>query len=358
MFLIQVTASSMSPLETQYFHYRFASDFFHNSTVSHSIGSHVFSNCNGTSSSHFAQKELALQKHVAKFRMYLSYAGLGPIMVTTVMFGSLSDTVGRRILFLSPCMFMFVKQLIRLFAMGLDLPLWLFYVANIVDGLSGSFSTLFLAICAYTADITPASKERTFGITLLEAVMALSAFGQLALGYVIQDYGFFYGSLLPTAFAGFAVVIGLFFLPETISRSAPSNTRLNFVNPFKYLKNVFGFYIFEGSFKQRFLFCFALMILFIIFTCSTSYLGLFTLFQLNLPFCWSPAQVGLYEAMTKVGSAIASLVTVPLLQKRLSDSSLVAVGLSSLFALFVLSGMASNDLMIYLGELEMYFLTT
>ena len=247
---------------------------------------------------------------------------------------------------------MTVKQVIWLIATKLDLPLWVFYVACVVDGLSGSFCALFLAVYAYTADITPVGKARTFGIILADAIMSLALTTQLAVGYILQDYGFFYGYLGPTTSAACAALITLFCLPETVPTRGRNGTTHSCVNPFTYLKNVFGFYITEGSIKQRVLFCHLLFILFIIFTTTIGGTGVLTLFQLNLPYCWNPEQVGLYGALSKVAIAVVGLVAVPLLQKLLSDSSIMAIGLVFLLAQFVLNGLATNDFMLYLGESE------
>ena len=56
-----------------------------------------------------ANNESVLQAQVAKFRIYPSYAALFPAMIATVVFGSLSDVVGRQKLFLLPCVSMTVK---------------------------------------------------------------------------------------------------------------------------------------------------------------------------------------------------------------------------------------------------------
>ena len=347
----QINAYTTDPLQTQYFHHRFTPDFFNDTAASQNASTNVLSNCHGNNTSQLARQESALQEHVSHFRLYLSYSSYAPTIIATVVLCSMSDVVGRRVLFLFPCVMMFVKQVICLFAMKLDLPLWVFYVANIVDGLSGSFCTAFAAGFAYAADLTPVGKARTLAIMVAEcAIYLASVASQLVVGYLLQNYGFFYGSLGPTAFAGFAVLIGLF-LPESISVHGPSNTRRSCVNPFKYLKNVFGFYILEGSIKQRFLFCLPLLILAMIFASSLSQSGVSTLYQLNLPFCWSPSLVGLYGAVSTAGKAVFGLPAVHLLQKSLSDSLVISVGMVSTLASFILTGLANNDFMLYLGEL-------
>ena len=186
-----MNATAIIPLQTQYFHHRFTPDFFNDTAASQRADSKVLSNCNGNSSSQLARQESALQEHVSHFGLYLSYFSYAPMIIATVILGSMFDVVGRRVLFLFPCVMMFVKQVICLFAMKLDLPLWVFYVANIVDGLSGSFCTAFAAGFAYAADLTPVGKARTLAIVVAEsAIYVASVASQLAVGYLLQNNGF------------------------------------------------------------------------------------------------------------------------------------------------------------------------
>ena len=233
--------------------------------------------------------------------------------------------------------------------MRLNLPLWLFYVANVVDGLSGSFCTLFLAAFAYTADMTPPDKPRTFGIALAEFSLNIAnVASELSVGFLLQNFGFFYGSLFPTAFVAFAVLIAFFALPETVPASQRSRScRLN---PVKYFKNVSSFYLTEGSLRQRAKFCLLLLVLFLYLGSTMDHEGILTLYQLNLPFCWSAQQVGVYAAVEEAVTAVLSLVAVHVLQKWLSDPVLLLVGMASTATEYVVEGLATTNFMLWAGK--------
>ena len=229
------------------------------------------------------------------------------------------------------------------------MPLWLFYVANVVDGLSGSFCTLFLAAFAYTADLTPPDKPRTFGIALAEFSLNIAnVASELSVGFLLQNFGFFYGSLFPTAFVACAVLIAYFALPETVPASQRSRScRLN---PVKYFKNVSSFYLTEGSRRQRAKFCLLLLVLFLYLGSSMDHEGILTLYQLNLPFCWSAQQVGVYAAVEEAITAVLSLVAVHVLQKWLSDPVLLLLGMASTATEYVVEGLATTSFMLWAGK--------
>ena len=233
--------------------------------------------------------------------------------------------------------------------MRLHLPLWVFFVANVVDGLSGSFCTLFLAAFAYTADLTPPDKPRTFGIALAEfSLNVANVMSELSVGFLLQNFGFFYGSLFPTAFVALAVLIGFFCLPETVP--AAQRTRSGCLNPVRYFKNVSSFYITEGSIRQRAKFCLLLAVLFFYLGASMDHEGILTLYQLNLPFCWSAQQVGLYAAVEEGVTAVMSLVAVHVLQKYVSDPVLLLVGMLSTAIEYVVEALSSTNFMLYAGK--------
>ena len=99
---------SVPTLSAQYFHHRFHSDYFNDTTDSTANDSS--SNCYSNGSSPVERLEAELQERVADLQMYMSYAMIGPMIIATVVLGSMSDFLGRRFLFLLPCSTAFIKQ--------------------------------------------------------------------------------------------------------------------------------------------------------------------------------------------------------------------------------------------------------
>ena len=106
--MFQLNGYSVPTLSAQYFHHRFHGNFF-NDTTDPTVND-TTSNCDSNGSSPVEKQEAALQEYVADFQMYLSYASIGPMIVATVVLGSMSDFLGRRFLFLLPCITSLIKQ--------------------------------------------------------------------------------------------------------------------------------------------------------------------------------------------------------------------------------------------------------
>ena len=106
--VFQMNGYSVPTLSAQYFHHRFHSDYFNDTTDSTANDSS--SNCYSNGSSPVERLEAELQERVADLQMYMSYAMIGPMIIATVVLGSMSDFLGRRFLFLLPCSTAFIKQ--------------------------------------------------------------------------------------------------------------------------------------------------------------------------------------------------------------------------------------------------------
>nr|KAG5699744.1 hypothetical protein BaRGS_014160 [Batillaria attramentaria] len=152
------------------------------------------------------------------------------MVVATILLGSMSDVIGRRPLIILSCLSSFFKQIIYDVIMKFDLDLTYCFVGNVVDGMSGSFCTLMLAGFAFTADLTPPEKTRTNAIAIVEFFLQISYLaGQLTVGFLIQNLGYFYASLWPSAFVFMALCISVFFLPETIGMYGAVGTAIKAV---------------------------------------------------------------------------------------------------------------------------------
>ncbi|KAK7487140.1 hypothetical protein BaRGS_00021635 [Batillaria attramentaria] len=349
-FCYQVCGSSNGPLTSQYFYDRFYPDFFNDTGNVSSLTKSSRSKCDRNSSNPLVQQEALLQKHVSKFMMILSYSGVGPMVVATILLGSMSDVIGRRPLIILSCLSSFFKQIIYDVIMKFDLDLTYCFVGNVVDGMSGSFCTLMLAGFAFTADLTPPEKTRTNAIAIVEFFLQISYLaGQLTVGFLIQNLGYFYASLWPSAFVFMALCISVFFLPETVTHRGKGSIR-RCVNPLKYVKNIFAFYVSAGTLKERALFCIAVMVLFLNWTAGMAHTSLLTIYQLGPPFCWLPEQIGMYGAVGTAIKAVTGLFAVHVLQKFLSDPIVIAIGLLSYSSSLVFEGLAQNDVMLYVGK--------
>ncbi|RUS82484.1 hypothetical protein EGW08_009747 [Elysia chlorotica] len=272
-----------------------------------------------------------------------------PALFACLVFGSFSDYLGRRFLLLLPLFTGLFKVAMTTLIIRFHLSLSFLYLASAVDGMSGSWFTLLIALYSVTADINIGATSRTLSIFLIMCLSAAStAAVSIAVSDVISSLGFYDASLLTSAIAAVAFVVPLFLFPETLRcqqphiyttqaeekfgpdlpdpnfpedevhlvRSETSSPR-GWVNLVTHLRRLFGFYLFVGTARQRA----EMVLLLLIFTFPVANeinLGAIdTLYQMHKPFCWGPRQIGSYNAIRSGGSNILGGVWMALLQKCL-----------------------------------------
>lgn len=342
-FSYMVCGSSEGPLTSQYFYHRFYPNFFNGTTNDSSAASQ----CERNNSDPLVQNEAELQRQVSKLIMKLNYSGAVPMIVATILLGSLSDVIGRRFLVVFACLASVVKQIVFGVVILFDLDLQFNYLGNVVDGSSGSFCVLLLAGFAITADLTPPGKTRTLGIAVaMFALQLATPAGQLTVGYLIQNAGFFYAALWPITFSVSALIMAVGFLPETLPERRQGD-RARCVNPLNYVKNIFVFYVRAGTVRQRVKYSIILMSSFLAWTTELSHDVTLTMYQLGPPFCWVARQIGVYGAVANSVKSVAGLLAVFVLQKFFSDPVLLAIAYVSTASSYLVEGFAKTDFMLY-----------
>ncbi|KAK7487141.1 hypothetical protein BaRGS_00021636 [Batillaria attramentaria] len=350
--LYMAASIGSTPLQAQYVYVRLEPHYINISDSSVDTGA-----CTANYSDPRVQALAELQvtcsvKHdegaVAEVLLYFSLANTGPMVLTTILLGAYSDVIGRKLLFLLPTAAGLVEFVVTAVIVKLELSLDYFYLLQAVEGFSGSFCALLLATFAYTADLTPPAKSRTFAITILECCLALAGAGA-SVGYLILYVSYFFAALLLAMLMGVAVAIVIFVLPETIqTRLEIQGQQVPSRNPLKYVRHIFGFYL-SGSSRRRVQFLLALTILCLSLLCFIGRVGVETLYQLNAPFCFNSAQIGVYGAVSVGVRALGSLAAVHVLQNFMSDPAIAAVTLLSGVAANVIEGLAGTTLVLYMS---------
>lgn len=285
-----------------------------------------------------------------------------PAFFVCFVFGSYSDFLGRRILLLVPVFTGVVKLLMTSLIIGYHLSLKYMYLAYAVDGLSGSWFTILVAVYAVTADINTETKSRTMSIFL---TMCFSAASQAVFSIVSSDLisslGYFDASLLIVGIGAVSFVVPLFLFPETLHCQQPQifNTQTkdthyqavatdqescsgraeenlctrvespdtkDWVNPVTQLRRLFGFYLFDGPLRRRAEMT-LLLLVFMLLVANEINLGVIdSLYQLHRPFCWGPEQIGRYNAIRAAGSNIIGGLWLAGVQKCLSYEVIAMTG--------------------------------
>jgi len=146
---------------------------------------------------HFQQN--VIQKKTSNWIIYQSAALTVSSICSSLVFGSWSDSVGRKAIMILPPIgsaLMSVNHLLNIHFFQLDVNYLL--IGVIVSGLFGGFATVLSAVFSYMSDITD-KNSRTLRIGILESMVFLGASsGELVAGILLDNAGFMaaYGVVL------------------------------------------------------------------------------------------------------------------------------------------------------------------
>lgn len=229
------------------------------------------------------------------------------------------------------------------------LDLRFMYLANGIDGLSGSWFAMLMALFSLTADICTKDSDRSFWIffasfsaTSVQAVLSIGG------GYLVSNYGFFEASILLSCMLAVAFLVPFVFLPET-HLNRPEKI---VYNPLVHMRRIFGFYFFDGSRGKRATYCLGIL-LFIIGISYIIYLSsIDALYQMGQPFCWSATQIGYYSSVSGAAAYVAGAVILRILQRCMADKYIAMLGLLCQGAALVWEAFVWKSWQFYLGEYD------
>ncbi|XP_067682396.1 lysosomal proton-coupled steroid conjugate and bile acid symporter SLC46A3-like [Haliotis asinina] len=341
---MMVTAGTMYiPVLSQYVYKRVTEDLFRNQTLAGKGPTNQACYLNTSNPDYILQEkaqQIAADKQM-QFTILKSSLGI----VSNIMLGSYSDSVGRKLLFAAPLTGQCLKFGISAIIIYWNMDINLFFLAEGVGGITGGYFAFLIASYAYTADNTPATGARTMGIAFVEFFEKIGvAASATATGYFIQDVNFFYPSLTATLIVLLDLLLVVTLLP---GRKMPQRPKSNWITPLEGCRRVFGFYVLEGSIRKRI--CFVLAILIFVFTALpvVGATNIDILFKLNLPFCWTPEKIGYYSTIGSVAQQVIGVPLTRLLQCCCIDEVIGVIDLVAMGAAEGLQSIASTDWMMY-----------
>ncbi|XP_046575187.1 proton-coupled folate transporter-like [Haliotis rubra] len=343
LFISTLAVSMFSPVMSQYLYKRVTEDVFRNQTLAGKGPMNQTCYLNTSNPDYILQEKA--QQIAADKQMQFTLMKSSLAIVSNIMLGSYSDSVGRKLIYAIPltghCLrFGFTAVIIY---WHLDIN-W-FFLPEGLDGISGSYFALLLASYAYTADNTPATGARTMGIAFVEFFQNIgNAASATATGYFIQDVNFFYPTLTATLIALVDILLVVTLLPE---RKGIIKAKSNWITPLEGCRRVFGFYVLEGTKRKRL--CFVLAILIFVFTAlpGVGASNIDTLFKLNLPFCWTPEKIGYYSTISSVAQQVIGVPLTRLLQCCCIDEVIGVIGSVAIGLADSLQSIVSKDWMMY-----------
>ena len=172
------------PLTQQYVYHRVAISKFGNASAVDSASAEGSNPCFANSSDPNFQLQQQAQAETSTIVMYLTLSSAIPATMVSLVLGSYSDQLGRRLLFLLPLVGNLLRGVLAACVIHYGLSVYILLAGNLVEGATGSFFVVILAGFAFTADITPPTRMRTVAMAALEAMYCfVGAFAQVSENY-------------------------------------------------------------------------------------------------------------------------------------------------------------------------------
>nr|XP_011415766.2 proton-coupled folate transporter isoform X2 [Crassostrea gigas] len=195
--------------------------------------------CETNTSSQAYKDEQVVQQVVARWGVYINLAQGVPLVFSSLLFSSLSDSMGRKPFLFIVAIGLFTKQLLMTLAMVMEWNIYLFPFFTLIEGASGSWITENAITFAVVADITNAGKHRSFLMTVLGVVSGIGySVGTFVSGYIVTEIGYEYSMAMSCGSAGLAIMM-ICFIPETVSKTQRLKSKFSFIGN---LKDMIQFY--------------------------------------------------------------------------------------------------------------------
>ncbi|KAK6181344.1 hypothetical protein SNE40_009217 [Patella caerulea] len=337
--LYTVAGITISPVITQYVEAKLREEVFGSSKSNGTIRT-----CGNSTLTKNDQLEQGIQEEVSRLTLYFALVGNSAAFFMSIFLGPLSDSLGRKIIFLIPMFGILVKSLFVTFIIYFKLNIYYMYLAYGIDGLSGKNFVMLVATFAYSVDVAKPGKSRTIALTIMEGCMALAAgLGQLGAGYLIRSTGFFYTLVMFDIISALEIAVVFFFLPETVTNKQWRNSSL-----LGSIKKVFGFYFTDGTLHDRLCYVIALGTFFFGVVTTLGRTTLETIYQLGEPFCWNSVQIGYYGAFRLTALVLFSTAAVKILQPYFQDETIAIISTISAIAGLIFEGVINTSWLMYL----------
>lgn len=259
------------------------------------------------------------QQYNTYFSMIGSVINFIPSLFVLLLVGAYSDKAGRKYAILPPIIAGFVFSGMHLLVFVLNLPVWVLWIGEFLNGCSGSMSLLIAGCFSYIADTTT-KENRQFRITFAEISMFFcTILGPIGVGYVIDKEGYLWPFVIVFIGHILNLIYTLFFVPETIikDRSAKLFTLEN-------IKLTFKTFTINTPDNRRW----KLWLLFISFFVHYIGSGVYAvtgLFVLNIPLCWDAVTIGYYNTALTALSTVGGIATAKIMKYFTSDAMIALV---------------------------------
>ena len=290
-------------------------------------------------------KHAKVQQVTANWQMYLTMGSKGMCVFTSFIYAAYTDSYGRRFLFILSSFSMFLLSSLIAAVIYFDAHPIYIVATETLYGLFGTHYGFEAASFMYLADLTHPGTQRSMSMFLLAASKTMGeAIGAFAVGYYIKGIGFFYPVLTSASLQLILFILVIL----TIRESHKKERRLPRPPVLELIKRPFAFYTSSDFKHSRCLFLLLLFAFAFADMTVTHRKSIETLYQLGLPFCWNPVKIALFATAGCLGQNVIGLGFLRLVQRCFTDIKISLIAALTNAGSFVIEGLASTSLVLYL----------
>ncbi|XP_038077339.1 proton-coupled folate transporter-like [Patiria miniata] len=290
-----------------------------------------------------------IQSQTSLWMFYLFMSASIPLMISSVVLGTLSDELGRKICLVMPIVGYIIQEVVYLATMHFKLPLPVLFVGSILQGMSGGFGLFYAGCASYIVDIT-SEKNRTLRLAVIEMVFSLfGGFVQVGIGFMVD-----YVSILAPFFLalGANILCLLYiaipgFLFETVDPENIAEDRKGLKEAGRSVVKLFKFN--ENGRRWQMLLLNAFMFFINLNIVGTS--AIFILYGAASPFCWDAISASIASAFRYITVSVGMVGGTKLFELCMGDHWIMQVSCLSLLAFNVVMGVSQTTWMIYLASI-------
>lgn len=337
LILSNMASAGLLVTRLQYLRARIAHDKFNQTS---DYGANESSECDAAiQNSSSIQLQQAIQVELSLYSLILNALSTFPAIFSTILLGSLSDRIGRRIGLVVPIIGLVIQSALYVTIFYAHLPIWVCFVADTLQGLAGGYGLLLSTASAYIADVTSV-EQRTWRLVIAEAALVLgSGLIQPINGFIIQycGIGVAFCTSLGVALPGLLYAVCPWTTPETVEEDTEETFSEYIKDIFRGIYRLLSINVNGRRWKIAFLFIAELFLNTVI-----NGLQIVPTYGLGPPFCWGPSIVGYFTAAVAILPVIGVTAAVKLFGICMDDLWMIFCGTLAMAASCVATGVAPS----------------
>ena len=286
---------------------------------------------------------------------YVSLPGQVICVIVAMIFGPLSDTLGRKFIFFSVGIGVILQGIFVLFVIIFKLNLYILIAGGVISAFFGGIASTLTASFSYAADVSSPGRCRSIRIALIESMIFVAGLvSEGGAGKLLQYLNCTFWPLI-ALYIGSGVLIILYttlFLPEPLSRSERLQKTSNHPKGVRNLLRGLKLFFCPSTYSTWKLWA-ALCVILIIVSNMVGVQMIMAIFQQGDPLKWGPSMIGYYDMVTMVTHGVGTLVVLPILiLLSVPDVVIVLIGVLFSGSMKLFTGFVQTTWHMYFGKIR------